>query len=300
MKEVISLKDIHKSYYLGKQELPVLKGIDLAVMSNEYLALMGPSVLSYLHRFFGELSLPSMRLNQFCGEALMQGIVSEWAKCVPNARIENVYGPTEATIFCTRYSWTRERADSESVNGIVPIGEAMPGTVTYVIDDEGRPCKDGERGELCLAGDQVMSGYWNDPERTAEAFVNISTGGKNVSAYRTGDIAYVNETGQLIFCGRKDSQVKLDGHRVELGEIEHFAHLFLGAPNAAAILEKDATGIDRLRLFVAGREVDEKSLEDYLKANLPDYMWPHRITFLPELPLNLNGKIDRPALAKMP
>jgi D-alanine--poly(phosphoribitol) ligase subunit 1 len=273
--------------------------MDALLKQEVTVALMVPSVLSYLHRFFDELALPSMRLNQFCGEALMQGIVSEWSRCVPNARIENVYGPTEATIFCTRYSWSRERAETESVNGIVPIGEAMPGTQTYVVDDTGTPCKAGERGELCLGGDQVMSGYWKDPVRTAEAFVDISIDGKTVSAYRTGDISYVNENGQLIFCGRKDSQVKLDGHRVELGEVEHFAHLFLGTPNAAAILEKDATGIDKLRLFVAG-EVEEKSLEAYLRDNLPDYMWPHRITFLPALPLNLNGKIDRPALAKMP
>ena len=274
--------------------------MDVLLKQKVTVALMVPSVLSYLRRFFGELSLPSMRLSQFCGEALMQNIVTEWSECVPNARIENVYGPTEATIFCTRYAWSRDRAESESVNGVVPIGKAMPGTVTYIVDDEGAPCPDGERGELCLGGDQVMSGYWNDPVRTAEAFVSISTDGTNVSAYRTGDIAYVNENGQLIFCGRKDSQVKLDGHRVELGEIEHFAHLFLGSPDAAAILTKDESGIDQLRLFVAGSEADQKSLESYLKANLPDYMWPARITFLPALPLNLNGKIDRPALGKMP
>src|SRR5690606_4052862 len=135
------------------------------------VALMVLSILPYMRRFFSELRFPALRLSQFCGEALMQDIASEWSQCVPNARIENVYGPTEATIFCTRYAWDRERAATESVNGIVPIGQAMPGTTTHVVDDNGRLCAVGERGELCLAGGQVMPGYWNDPDKTAEAFL---------------------------------------------------------------------------------------------------------------------------------
>jgi len=266
---------------------------------NVTVALMVPSVLPYLRRFFTELRLPSLRLNQFCGEALMQDLVSEWSDCVPNARIENVYGPTEATIFCTRYAWSRDRGEAESVNGIVPIGKAMPGTSTYVVNDAGEQCKDGERGELCLAGDQVMAGYWNDVAKTRESFVGLSSAGLAVSAYRTGDIVYVNENGDLVYCGRKDAQVKIDGHRVELGEIEHFARSYLGNPTAAAVMVKDASGIGRLRLFVGARDIDPRALESYLKSKLPDYMWPASITVLPELPLNLNGKIDRPALAKM-
>jgi len=267
---------------------------------NVTVALMVPSVLPYLRRFFNELNFPSLRLNQFCGEALMQDIVSEWSHCVPNARIENVYGPTEATIFCTRYVWTRDRGAAESVNGIVPIGKAMPGTSTYVVNDAGEQCKDGERGELCLAGDQVMTGYWNDREKTGQSFVGLSSEGMAVSAYRTGDIVYVNENSNLVYCGRKDSQVKIDGHRVELGEIEHFARSYTGHPTAAAVMVKDASGFDRLRLFVGARDIDSAALESYLKSRLPDYMWPASITVLAELPLNLNGKIDRPALAKMP
>jgi amino acid adenylation domain-containing protein len=263
------------------------------------VALMVPSVLPYLRRFFNELNFPSLRLNQFCGEALMQDIVSEWSHCVPNARIENVYGPTEATIFCTSYVWTRDRGATESVNGIVPIGKAMPGTSTYVVNDAGERCEDGERGELCLAGHQVMTGYWNDSVKTGQSFVSLSSEGMAVSAYRTGDIVYVNENGDLVYCGRKDAQVKIDGHRVELGEIEHFARSYVGSPTAAAVMVKDAAGFDRLRLFVGARDIDSAALESYLKSRLPDYMWPASITVLAELPLNLNGKIDRPALAKM-
>src|SRR5690606_38242231 len=263
------------------------------------VALMVPSILAYMRRFFPELRFPDLRLSQFCGEALMQDLATEWSQCVPNARIENVYGPTEATIFCTRYEWEQARAEAEAANGIVPIGTAMPGTETYVVDDTGSQSPTGERGELCLAGDQVMQGYWNDPAKTAESFLTLSSNGKDTAAYRTGDVVYVNENGNLVYCGRKDSQVKIDGHRVELGEVEHFAHLYPGAASAAAVLIRDASGIERLKLFVAGQDIDLGGLESYLKANLAEYMWPAEIAILPELPLNLNGKIDRPALARL-
>lgn len=273
--------------------------IDVLAKQDVTVALMVPSVLPYLRRFFGELRFPAIRLSQFCGEALTQDLVSEWSQCVPNAHIENVYGPTEATIFCTRYSWDQKCAERESVNGVVPIGTAMPGTKTFVVDENGGLCKDGERGELCLAGDQVTAGYWNDPAKTASSFVTLSADGEQISAYRTGDIAYLNENAELIYCGRKDSQVKVDGHRIELGEIEHFARLHIGTASAAVVMLKDKSGINRLKLFVAGQNLDTAALERNLKAKLPDYMWPSSITVLPELPLNLNGKIDRPALAKM-
>lgn len=273
----------------------------LRTLSDERvtIALMVPSVLPYMQRFFDEVRFPDLRLSQFCGEALMQEMVAAWSHCVPNAVIENVYGPTEATIYCTRYSWERAQAEAESVNGIVPIGTALPRTTTIVVDSDGRPCADGERGELCLAGDQVMSGYWNDPGRTGEAFVEVPAGGRTLRAYRTGDIAYRNADGNLVYCGRKDSQVKIDGHRVELGEIEHFARKFIDSSAAAVIVRNDVSGVGRLRLYVGGDNIERSELARYLKDNLPAYMQPASITVLPDLPLNLNGKIDRPALARL-
>lgn len=263
------------------------------------VALMVPSVLPYMQRFFDEVRLPALRLSQFCGEALMQDMVSAWSQCVPNAVIENVYGPTEATIYCTRYNWDRERAEGESVNGIVPIGTALAGTTTVVVDPEGRVCRPDERGELCLAGDQVMSGYWQDPAKSREVFVDLTLNGRALTAYRTGDIVYQNEKSNLIYCGRKDSQVKIDGHRVELGEIEYFARQFIDSSAAAVIVEADATGVSRLHLYVGGEGIEKAGLERHLKENLPAYMQPSTITVLPELPLNLNGKIDRPSLARL-
>ena len=263
------------------------------------VALMVPSVLQYMQRFFGEVRFPALRLSQFCGEALLQDMAADWSQCVPNARIENMYGPTEATIYCTRYEWTRERAAIESVNGIVPIGHAMPGTRTVVIDTDGSPCEPGTRGELCLAGDQVMSGYWKNQEKTDESFVAFPGGEADTKAYRTGDIAFVSSGGNLIYCGRLDSQVKIDGHRVELAEIEHFARQFIGSSAAAVVVAGGRSGPGRLHLFIGHENIDRAGLDHFLKANLPNYMWPTSTTVLSELPLNRNGKIDRPALVRL-
>jgi non-ribosomal peptide synthetase component F len=274
----------------------------LKVLSDENvtIALMVPSVLPYLQRFFGEVRLPSLRLSQFCGEPLMQDMVSGWAECVPNARIENVYGPTEATIYCTRYPWTREQAESESVNGIVPIGKPIRGTRTLILDEHGQRCPAGTRGELCLLGDQVMAGYWNDRAKTSQSFTTVALGrNKRVKAYRTGDVASENAQGNLVYCGRLDSQVKIDGHRIELDEIEYFARRFIGSSTAAVVVTRDDLGAHALKLFVGGSNIDRPGLEACLKENLPEYMLPSSTILLPELPLNLNGKIDRAALERM-
>jgi amino acid adenylation domain-containing protein len=273
--------------------------LDLLMKQEITVALMVPSILPYLQRFFDEIQLPELRLSLFCGEALMQDIVAEWSACVTNGRIENVYGPTEATIFCTTYPWQVDSSAAEQVNGIVPIGKQMPGTQTVVVGPDDRICKDGEKGELCLLGPQVMSGYWRDEEKTNQAFVDVEFSDSRQRAYRTGDIAFVNDRGNLIYCGRKDSQVKIDGHRIELGEIEFYARKFIGSSKAAVIVKSVVPGQDYLELFVAADDLDRAALEQFLRSKLPDYMVPRRVCVLPDLPLNLNGKIDRVALSKL-
>jgi amino acid adenylation domain-containing protein len=263
------------------------------------VAVMVPSLLGYLQRFFDEISLPSLRLNFFCGEALTHEMTKQWSSCIPNARIENVYGPTEATIWCTWYSWTEQQSAAESVNDIVPIGRPVPGSETIVIDAKDSPCRPGEKGELVLIGPQVMSGYWQNPEKTAEAFVDLVIDGEQLRAYRSGDIAFVNELDNLIYCGRMDSQVKIDGHRVELGEIEHSARRLIGSSKAAVVLRKDSSGQPVIFLFVAGNNIDASELDSQLRSELPVYMRPREIVILDDLPVNLNGKIDRLALASM-
>jgi acyl-coenzyme A synthetase/AMP-(fatty) acid ligase len=240
-----------------------------------------------------------MRLNLFCGEAFTQEMAQQWSDCLPNARIENVYGPTEATIWCTAYPWNEQQSSAEAFNGIVSIGRPVPGSGAVVVDESGMVCAAGEKGELVLSGPQVMDGYWKDTKKTGEVMIEVSVEGQREKAYRSGDIAFVNEYGNLIYCGRLDSQVKIDGHRVELGEIEHCARNCIGNSMAAVILRREADGQNSLHLFVAGDGIDAKALMQRLENELPSYMRPGDIHVLKELPVNLNGKIDRLTLANM-
>jgi D-alanine--poly(phosphoribitol) ligase subunit 1 len=263
------------------------------------VALMVPSVLAFLQKYFDEIQLPHLRYSLFCGEALLLSLTTEWARCVPNARIFNVYGPTEATIFCTSYEVPRNSRDALSHRGVVSLGEPLPGTGLLILDESLQAMKAGEMGELGLYGAQVTDRYWQNPEKTKDAFIRVSEGARTLDVYRTGDIAF-EKNGQYFYCGRSDSQIKIAGYRVELGEIEFHASHTHGVLNAAAIGAKDGAGGYVIHLFVHAKDgMAPGALAEYrshLSTALPSYMVPQKIHVLPELPLNQNGKIDRKKL----
>lgn len=130
---------------------------------------MVPSILAHLRPFFGEIRLPRLHTSLFCGEALYDDLAVEWSACTLAARVQNVYGPTGATIFCLAYDCDRDRSHKTS-HGVVSIGRPMAGTEVLIVDGERRPVAPGERGELCLAGPQLTPGYHRDPEKSREAF----------------------------------------------------------------------------------------------------------------------------------
>ncbi len=251
------------------------------------VALLTPSVLAYLRPYFADLQLPALRLSLFCGEALPHELTAEWAGCVPQARIENVYGPTEATIFCSRYVWEADRSALESAAGIVPIGTALPG-MTLCIDSS-----DGDTGELLLAGPQVFSGYWRNDERTRQVLTFTDTGER---VYRSGDRCRRLTNGIFQYLERVDFQIKIDGYRIELGEIEYHARRLNGGELAAAVV-LDAQPVPVLALLVLGNQEVADRLAAELKSCLPFYMLPQKIIGLEHFPLTSSGKIDRQALA---
>jgi D-alanine--poly(phosphoribitol) ligase subunit 1 len=257
------------------------------------VALMVPSVLSYLQPHFEEIDLPALKTSLFCGEALPTHLIEAWDKCAPNAKLFNVYGPTEATIFCTVQQVTAT-ALNEAENGIVPIGKSVSGVQVYITNENGIPAEDGTKGELCLAGNQVVKSYWNNTEKNKEAFITID----NELAYCTGDLAYVNTSGNLIFCGRLDTQLKINGFRVELGEIEFHAAQIQGIRQLAAVNIENQLGKPSIHLFVEKGTVDIETIKAHLKQHLPPYMLPDKIHFVEDIPHNTNGKIDRPGLKK--
>jgi amino acid adenylation domain-containing protein len=255
-------------------------------------ALMVPSILTGLRPFFEEIHLPEMRYSLFCGEALYDDITVEWSNCLPNALVQNVYGPTEATIFCLTYDCLRDKPN-KSLNGIVSIGKPMKEMGAIVVNEDHQPVAKGEKGELCLSGPQLTFGYWKNPEKNAEAFFSLD----GQTYYRTGDVAFLDKEDDFMFAGRVDHQVKIQGFRVELSEIEHHVREISGLSHVAAIAKADRGGNMRIHLFLENFDGKSEEIIDPLRTKVPSYMVPHKTHNLEVFPLNVNGKIDRKALA---
>jgi non-ribosomal peptide synthetase component F len=245
---------------------------------NITVALTAPSILGYLRPYFHEILAPQVRLHLFCGEPLYQKDVADWAACVPNAQIENVYGPTESTLFCTRYVWKRD--EDESLLGVVPIGRPLPGVEVKV--------EPSPRGELLIAGDFLADGYLNLPEKTQSVF--ILKDGKRY--YKTGDEVFYNSKG-LNFIGRMDLQMKVDGYRVEPGEIEAAIREQTACRAVAMMCE------GRLTAFVESADGSEAALKAALAQKLPAYMVPKSIVFTAPFPVTASDKIDRKKLSEL-
>jgi acyl-coenzyme A synthetase/AMP-(fatty) acid ligase/acyl carrier protein len=241
-------------------------------------------------------AFPGLRLSLFCGEALTMPVAEAWAEAAPRSVVENIYGPTELTLACTYYRFG-PRAAEQSVNDVVPIGAPFPGMRAKVVDERLVEVPPGSSGELVMAGPQVALGYWDDPERTAAAFVTPP--GETAVFYRTGDrvVRPVRED-PLIFLGRLDSQIKIRGYRVELGEIEAAIRqeagvdtaVVLGWPLAAA------GGAEGVVAFIDDPGVDTAAMLRRVATRLPRYMVPREVRVVPSFPLNANGKVDRNAL----
>ena len=254
-------------------------------------ALLVPSIISHLRPYFEEIRLEKMRYCLFCGEALYEDVTMEWAECVPNADIVNVYGPTEATIFCTSYPIGRT-GRNKSLNGILCIGKPMANMELTIIDEGMHLVKAGEKGELCLCGLQVTPGYWKNEQKNEEAFIMLG----NKRYYRTGDLCFSDEDGDVYYSGRSDSQVKIQGFRVELGEIEQAAREFLKIHAVVAVARQNESTTWQIFLFIENYTESTNLVHVHLKNTLPAYMLPAKIIATPQFPLNSNGKIDRKAL----
>lgn len=266
------------------------------------VALLVPSVLRMLERYLPELQLPHLRFSLFCGEALPSSLARAWASTCPNAQVENVYGPTETTIYCTRYIFkpagtaSPSQPESQTGGGSVPIGFPLTSASVRLLalEDDNDP----QTGELVILGEQLASGYWQNPEATARAFITLPDG---TPAYRTGDrVRQDPETGCLEFIGRLDGQVKINGYRIELGDVENHAHRVLGHTAAFALAVPDPGGALRLHLVVQRLDTaSETELMSRLRSVLPPYMLPDRITYMDTLPTTTSGKTDRQALKRL-
>jgi len=254
-------------------------------------AIMVPSIISYLRPYFEEINLPALRYNVFCGEALYKDLVEEWQKSVPNARIFNVYGPTE-DIICTSYELPKESVKSD--NGIVCVGKPMLNNIVEVFDEQGQILPQCSKGEFCLAGPHLTKGYINEKEKNDSLFFIYNYNGNATRFYKSGDIGYIDEIGDCFYLGRNDYQVKVSGgYRVELSEVEYVAMKVLPNTRLVALSKLKDAGVSVIHIIVENAEDKIEELKQSLKKLLPDYMQPDDYHNLPVFPLNSNGKIDR-------
>ncbi len=295
-----SVEEIWLAFFAGATLVPATRemaraGADLPRQLTE----AGVTVLSCVPTLLAmfEDDLPSVRLLILGGELCPSALAARWAK--PGRRMVNTYGPTEATVIATSGECGPERP--------ITIGRPLPNYHAYILDPRLAPVPIGVPGELCLAGIGIARGYLGRPELTGEKFVPNPFAKDDPHfgrLYRTGDRVRFNPDGEIEFLGRIDSQVKLRGFRVELGEIETILREQAGVLDAVVALREDPDELPRLVGYVVMRReatLDETALRAALRDRLPAYMVPSEFEGLTSLPRLPSGKVDRRRLpAPMP
>ena len=291
-------------YSITRREVADFKSLYRALDASGVTAWVStPSFaqLCLVERTFAAARLPGLRHFLFCGETLLPETAGRLLDRFPAAEVWNTYGPTEATVATTSVRVTREII---ARGGPLPIGIPRPGTSMYLLDEAGSVPPAGERGEMIIAGPNVSPGYLGRPDLTAKVFFDEPDGRR---AYRTGDWGRWRD-GMLFFEGRQDGQIKLNGYRIELADVEA-NFLALAEVRACAVVPVIRHGaVQFLAAFVVPNAAfpadlsEETALADGLRASLggrlPTYMLPRKIHLRPFLPLTTNGKADRRQLAE--
>ena len=243
---------------------------------------------------FAEADLTKIKQALFCGEVMPNKCLNLWRKKLPDAMFANLYGPTEITDVCTYYIADREFEDDEPL----PIGFPCENTEILVLNEKNCLAEAGETGELCVKGSCLSMGYYGNADKSEQVFIQNPLNKKYAERiYRTGDLVKYNSYGELMYLGRKDFQIKHQGHRIELGEIETAVCAVQGIKKSCALYDEKKK---KIILLCEGTQTaaSEKEIYRELKRKLPQYMLPSEILLREELPLNVNGKIDRAALMR--
>lgn len=246
-----------------------------------------PSVVDLLDRAkdLNEKSLSSLRTISFCGEKLFQSQLEKLFQCKKDLVIFNTYGPTETTIFCTLQKLTVSNYKSFA-DRTISIGKAIDGILLDICDVD-----ENGIGELYISGINVSLGYLGDVSLTNKVFNEITINGNIIRKYKTGDFVYKKD-GNLYFYGRKDSQIKKMGYRVDLSEIDYWLREY-GCPAVSTVFVGN-----KIVSFIEGNAYQVDSIIDFLENKLPEYYLPQQIVMLDKLPLNLSGKIDNVKMVK--
>ncbi len=247
--------------------------------------------LNYLESHKDEIEkFSSVKYVFLSGEALSASLVQRFFRLYDfnKVTLHNLYGPTECAVDVTYYDCRPEDTDP------IPIGKPIYNTQMHVVDKYMNLVPVGVQGELCIAGMNVGQGYLNNESLTNEKFIDNPFGDGKL--YKTGDLGYWEEDGNIIFIGRNDFQVKIHGQRIELGEIENAVSSVEGITLSVAVVREDRQGRQFICVFYTGEEKSAKVIKENISGSLPKYMIPNVFVYLSEIPLTSSGKIDRKSL----
>ncbi|MCX4342794.1 MAG: amino acid adenylation domain-containing protein [Kineothrix sp.] len=233
----------------------------------------------------------TLRRVLFAGEVMPSRQLNIWRSYLPNVLYANLYGPTEITDTCVYYIVNREFADEEPI----PIGVPMSNKDIIVLDENDELVTEKGSGELCVRGTSLSMGYYNNPEKTKEVFVqNPLNPFVPEIIYRTGDLVQFNEYGEMVYLSRKDYQIKHMGRRIELGEIEKAVSSLQEISVCCCIYDK----IHRQIVLFIEEDLEKSYINHKISKLVPEYMLPNRVVKLDKIPINANGKIDRVELSE--
>lgn len=262
--------------YLNDQKITFVFWVPFVLVNVANMDIMSTKKPQYLRDIF------------FAGEVMPNKHLNYWRKHLPNCRYANLYGPTEITVDCTYYLVDREFSDDEPL----PIGIPCRNSDVLILVDRKRLAQRGEQGELCVRGTSLALGYYNNPEKTADAFIqNPLNTHYPETIYCTGDVVYENERGEIMYVGRIDSQIKHNGYRIELGEIET---AILGSnlvDNCCVLYNNKEKQI--VLVYQAEKELNIAALRKAIGEKIPKYMLPTEYHREEVLKQNTSGKIDR-------
>ena len=304
----LSVMDVFGSLVSGgtlasitKEELSNLKALYLRLVDSgvtTWVSTPSFAQMCLIEKGFNAGMLPAMKRFLFCGETLAPETASQLLERFPAAEVWNTYGPTEATVATTSV-----RVDKELLQAFspLPVGYEMPGTRVAVVDETGAEVPEGERGELVIAGPNVSPGYLRRPELTEKAFGQRD----GHRSYRTGDWGRARG-GLIFFEGRMDGQVKVNGYRIELGDLEANLRVLPEIADVVVLPVQKNGKVESLAAFVVlsgPKEGSDFEVSARLKAKLgeqlPVYMLPRKFLFLEAFPMTPNGKADRRKLAEL-
>ena len=294
---IAAIRDIYLPLKVGASTVILPK--NLFAMPTELFNILNEKHVSVLCWSVAGMELPArlhafdyvkpqhLKTVLFSGSVMPCKYLRLWQDALPDVRFINQYGPTETTASCTYYE-VEGLVDETTV---LPIGVPYDNYTVFLLSPEGKAVPDGELGEICVSGPSLALGYYRDPERTAQSFIQNPLNDRYFERiYKTGDIGRVREDGLLEFHGRNDRQIKHQGHRVELGELEVTAMNLEGVHECCALYKNE-----KISLVFAG-EAKEKEVQLAFRERLPLFMMPRKVVKVEALPRLPNGKLDMQAI----